>query len=160
MLDTKKEFLTIIDKLENEDNRDIINISNIFKFGINLIKNSRELREEILDFSNIYQFHIEDVEYDFWLKIDEESMLFKKGTNDKSNVEIFLKMDTFKQIIMKNLLMTKNNKNNDYEFIVSDAYMKGLIKIRGNLTQAIKFKNLILLICKYLKAIIEKNKQN
>ena len=133
-----KTFNSIIDELETEDTEIITTFTRFLEFSINFIQNTQELREEILDFDNIYQFYVNDINFELWMKISKGSIIYKKGIDDNSDLRIFL---------TKNLLLRLLKQ----DITITEAYMKGLLKIQGNISQTVKFRNLIRFYRKYVK---------
>ena len=133
-----KTFNSIIDELETIDTEKITTFNRFLEFGFNLVQTTQELREEILDFDNIYQFYVNDINYEFWIKISKGSIIYKEGVNENSDLRIFL---------TKNLIIRLTK----LEITIIDAYMKGLLNMQGDISQAVKFRNLIKFYREYVK---------
>lgn len=133
-----KTFNSIIDELETIDTEKITTFNRFLEFGFNLVQTTQELREEILDFDNIYQFYVNDINYEFWIKISKGSIIYKEGVNENSDLRIFL---------TKNLIIRLTKQ----EITIIDAYMKGLLNMQGDISQAVKFRNLIKFYREYVK---------
>ncbi len=130
----------IIDKLNNSEEEVVEILDKFINFGISLIQNTDELLEEILDFDEIYQFHITDINFNFWIEVSRGKIIYKKGFNKNTSLRIFFT----KELILK---IFKG------EIGGAEAYMKGLMKVNGNLSHAFKIKNFLRLLIDYLKAI-------
>ncbi|MHA1468300.1 MAG: SCP2 sterol-binding domain-containing protein, partial [Promethearchaeota archaeon] len=102
------------------------------------IQSTQELREEILDFDNIYQFYVNDINFELWIKISNGSIIYKKGINDNSDLRIFFFFFLLLRLIKQDITIT-------------EAYMKGLLKIQGDISQVVKFRNLVRFYRKYVK---------
>ena len=68
MLDSK-HFNSVINKLETQDEEFIITLDKIIKLGVEVVKNTEEIHEEIIDYNDIYQIFITDLNFNFWLKL-------------------------------------------------------------------------------------------
>ena len=53
-----KHFNSVINKLETQDEEFIIELDKIIKLGVEVVKNTEEIREEIIDYNDIYQIFI------------------------------------------------------------------------------------------------------
>ncbi len=133
-----KTFNSIIDELETKDTEKLTAFNRFLEFSINIVQTTQELREEILDFDNIYQFYVNDINFEFWIKISKGSIIYKKGINENYDLRMFL---------TKNLLLRLIKQ----DITINDAYMKGLLKMQGDISQAVKFRNLIKFYRKYVK---------
>ncbi len=133
-----KTFNSIIDELETEETEIVATFTRFLEFSINFIQSTQELREEILDFDNIYQFYVNDINFELWIKISNGSIIYKKGINNNSDLRIFLTKNLLLRLIKQDITIT-------------DAYMKGLLKIQGDISQVVKFRNLVRFYSKYVK---------
>ena len=136
MLDSKKYEL-VIHQLDNKDEEFIAVLDKIIKMGVGLVQNTEELREEILDYDYICQILVKDINFNFWLKISHGNITYKRGINSNA---------TFKVTYTKNILIKILKR----EIYGSEAYMKGLIKVDGNLTQGLRYTKLFRMLLKYL----------
>ncbi|MFW9881944.1 MAG: SCP2 sterol-binding domain-containing protein [Candidatus Thorarchaeota archaeon] len=138
-----KYFRSVVLNLENNTEEFITALEGIIRFGVNIIKNTEELREEILDFDDIYQISITDINYHFWFKILNGTILYKRGVNREATFSIKYKKDLFIKILKREMLGT-------------DAYMKGKIQVDGDLTQGLRFIKLFRIFIKYINNGIKK----
>jgi len=130
----------IVDKLSNSDQEVIDILDRFIRIGISLIHATEELREEILDFDELYQFHFSDINFNFWIKISQGKVTYKKGYNENNSLRIYFTRDLIVKIFKEEIGGT-------------EAYMKGLLKVQGNLSHAFKIKKFLRLLIEYLKAI-------
>ena len=130
----------IVDKLSNSDQEVIDILDRFIRIGISLIHATEELREEILDFDELYQFHFSDISFNFWIKISQGKVTYKKGYNENNSLRIYFTRDLIVKIFKEEIGGT-------------EAYMKGLLKVQGNLSHAFKIKKFLRLLIEYLKAI-------
>ena len=136
MLDSKS-FNSVLNDLENHDGEFINALDRFIKFAVSKFTITEELREEIVDFEDTYQIIITDVNFSFWLKVANGSMFYKRGINRSASVKIMYNKDTFVRILKR-------------EMSGIDAFMKGVIKVDGDLFQGLRFVKLFRLFMKYL----------
>jgi hypothetical protein len=136
MLDSKKYEL-VIHQLNNKDEEFIAVLDKIIKMGVGLVQSTEELREEILDYDYICQILVKDINLNFWLEISHGNITYRRGINNNA---------TFKVTYTKDILIKILKR----EIYGSEAYMKGLIKVDGNLTQGLRYTKLFRMLLKYL----------
>ena len=136
MLDSKG-FRSVIHDLENNTEEFITALDRIIKLGVSIIKTTEELREEIIDYDDIYQISITDINYHFWFKVSNGTIMYKKGINRGDSFRVKYKKDIFIKILKREMNGT-------------DAYMKGKIKVDGDLTQGLRFIKLFRIFIKYI----------
>ena len=136
MLDSKG-FRSVIHDLEHNNEEFIAALNRFIMIAVNLIKDFGELREEIVDYDDIYQILITDINFNFWIKISNGTIIYKKGINREASFRVKYEKDIFIKILKR-------------EMEGSDAYMKGLIKVDGDLTQGLRFTKLFRLLLKFI----------
>ncbi len=132
-----KSYNSVIHYLEYHDEEFIATLDKIIKFAVNKFKITEELREEIIEYDDIYQIIITDIDFNFWLNISHGSIIYKKGINRSASFRIRYTEDILVKILKREMYGT-------------DAYMKGIIKVDGDLSQGLKFIKLFRLFIKYL----------
>ncbi len=132
-----KSYSSVIHYLENHDEEFIATLDKIIKFAVNKFKITEELREEIIEYDDIYQIIITDIDFNFWLNISNGSIIYKKGINRSASFRIRYTEDILVKILKREMYGT-------------DAYMKGIIKVDGDLSQGLRFIKLFRLFIKYL----------
>jgi len=137
MLDSKK-FNSIIHELENKEEEFIAILDKIIKMGVNFLQNTEELREEIMDYDYIYQILVSDINFKFWLKVSRGSIMYKRGINPNATFRVSFTKDIMIKILKR-------------EMYGSEAYMKGIIKVDGDLTQGLRYIKVFRLLLKYIK---------
>ncbi len=137
MLDSKK-FNSVIHELENKEEEFIAILDKIIKMGVNFLQNTEELREEIMDYDYIYQILISDINFKFWLKVSRGSIMYKRGINPNATFRVSYTKDIMIKILKR-------------EMYGSEAYMKGIIKVDGDLTQGLRYIKVFRLLLKYIK---------
>ena len=144
MLDSK-HFNSVINKLENQDEEFIIALDKIIKLGVEIVKNTEEIREEIIDYNDIYQIFITDLNFNFWLKVSKGSIIYKKGINRSASFRVKYTKDLMIKILKR-------------ETSGTDAYMRGIIKVDGDLTQGLRFIKLFRIVFNYISNGFNKKK--
>lgn len=137
MLDSKK-FNSVIHELENKEEEFIAILDKIIKMGVNFLQNTEELREEIMDYDYICQILIYDINFKFWLKVSRGSIMYKRGINPNATFRVNYTKDIIIKILKR-------------EMYGSEAYMKGIIKVDGDLTQGLRYIKVFRLLLKYIK---------
>ena len=137
MLDSKS-FRSVVHDLENNDEEFITALDRIISFAVNLVKNTEELREEIIDYDDIYQILLTDINFNFWLKVSNGSIMYKKGINRSATFKVRYTKDIFIKIFKREMAGT-------------DAYMKGKIKVDGNLSDGLRFIKIFRLFIQYVE---------
>ncbi|MFX1410996.1 MAG: SCP2 sterol-binding domain-containing protein [Promethearchaeota archaeon] len=136
MLNSKK-FNSVIHELEKNDEEFIAILDKIIKLGVNFFQNTEELIEEINDYDYTYQIFVTDINFNFWLKVSRGSIMYKRGIHPKAT----FKVSYTKEILIKILKR---------EMYGSEAYMKGIIKVDGDLTQGLRYIKVFRLLLKYI----------
>ena len=136
MLDSKG-FRSVIHDLESNNEEFITALNRFIMLAVSIIKNTEDIREEIIDYDDIYQILITDLNFNFWIKISNGTILYKKGINREASFRVKYKKDIFIKILKREMSGT-------------DAYMKGKIKVDGNLTQGLRFIKLFRLLLKFI----------
>ena len=136
MLDSKS-FNSVINDLESKNQEFITNLDKVIKMGINIVMNTEELLEEIKDYDFIYQIFITDINFNFWFKVSNGSIIYKKGVNRDASFRVKYTKDIIIKILKREIYGTV-------------AYMKGIIKVDGDLTQGLRFIKLFRLIIAYI----------
>ncbi len=131
---------SIINKLTDNDQEVVQVLDKFINFGINLIQTTDELLEEIIDFDAVYQFHITDLSFNFWIGVSKGNITYKKGVNKNTSIRIFFTKDLILNIFKGEISGT-------------EAYMKGWMKVHGNLSHAFKVKNFLRLLVDYMKLV-------
>ncbi len=80
MLESKR-FKTVIHDLGNNNEEIIADLNRAIKFIVHYINNTEELREEIRDYDDICQIKISDINFNFWFRLSNGMLYYKKGIN-------------------------------------------------------------------------------
>jgi putative sterol carrier protein len=142
MLDSKS-FRSVVHELENSDEDFISALDRIISFAVNIVKNTEELREEIIDFDDIYQILLTDINFNFWIKVSNGSIIYRKGINRSATFRVRYTKDIFIKILKRDMEGT-------------DAFMKGKIKVDGNLSEGLRFVKIVRLFLTFVENGIRK----
>jgi len=132
-----KSFSSVIHDLENQDGEFIGVLDKVIKFAVSTIRNTEELQEEIVDYDDVYQIILTDINFNFWLKISNGSIIYKKGINRSASFRVKYTKDILVKILKREMYGT-------------DAFMKGIIKVDGDLSQGLRFIKLFRMFLEYL----------
>jgi hypothetical protein len=130
-------FSSVLHDLEHQDEEFIASLDKIINYIVYKFKVTEELREEILDYDIIYQIIITDINYNFWLNLSKGSIIYKKGINRNASFKVKYTKDILIKILKREIYGT-------------DAFIKGLLKVDGNLSQGLRYIKLFRLFLKYL----------
>ena len=136
MLDSKG-FRSVIHDLESNNEEFITALNRFIMLAVSIIKNTEDISEEIIDYDDIYQILITDINFNFWIRVSNGTIIYKKGINRESSFRVKYKKDIFIKILKREMSGT-------------DAFMKGKIKVDGNLTQGLRFIKLFRLLLKFI----------
>ncbi len=140
-----KSLNSVLTNLENHDGELIVVLDKFIKFAVDKFMNTEDLREEIEGFNDVYQIIINDLDFNFWLKISNNSMIYKKGINRNASFTVKYTKDILIKILKREMYGT-------------DAFMKGLIKVDGDLSQGLRFMKLFRIFLIYLNNGFKKMK--
>jgi hypothetical protein len=124
LLDDNEKFIAIIDRIINA--------------GVNLINNTDELREELMGFDGIYQTNIEDADFNYWFQISEDRLHYEKGEHPEAPFRCYFTKDLFIKILMRELSGT-------------EEFLKGKLRVDGDLSQGLKYVKFHRVFFKYLQ---------
>jgi hypothetical protein len=148
MIDSNRISI-ILQSLESTDEQFKANIDKIFKIGLEIANNTIEFKDEMICYGDfICHIYIKDLDFNIWVnsyqgKLSYNTNYYESHTNDKTIIHFILKKDILKKII-------------NQKMYASEAYMKGLVEIEGNLADAMKIKNLVRYFFKLLRYLVNK----
>ena len=128
-------ILLILNSLESPKASFKATVDKFIKVAIKIARDSEDVKDELELYDDIiYHIYIYDIDYNIWIKKKGTSLSFNNSCYEENpeNVEILHFLLT-KNIIRKILIRKVQ---------ASDAFMRGLIKINGNLSDAIHARNL------------------
>ena len=145
--------LSIVDLNDRSEDSNEFNITIIDKFirlGISIANETEEFQEEIeLYDDKMYHIYIKDVDYNIWLKKIGGTFTYSNSYYEENSEELSVIHFFFTKTIMKKVITRKIQ--------AADAFMRGLVKIRGKLSDAIHAKNLLSLFFTYMDYIAYKS---
>ncbi|MGV9199593.1 MAG: SCP2 sterol-binding domain-containing protein [Promethearchaeia archaeon] len=102
----------------------------LFRHIIDDFNNIEEMNEEIKGLEEIYQISIPDLDTNFWIEFKNRKVFIKEDVHPNPELTISIRVKVLKKLI-------EGSVN------ISEAYMKGLTKLEGDLSHAIKLRNLL-----------------
>jgi len=132
-------IVMMLNSLESTDNNFKSMLDEIIKLGITIANNSKEIHEDLKLYEDtIYHAYIYDIDYNIWIKMVEGFLTYSNSYYEANSEEInVIHLILTKKILRK--IITRKIQ-------VADAYMRGLIKIRGSdeyMSGLIKIKNIL-----------------
>lgn len=144
-------ILMIMNSLESPNNSFKATIEKFIKVAIKIANESEDFKDELILYDDfIYHIYIYDIDYNIWIKKKGTSLSFSSSFYEENSENVEILHFFLTKNIMRKILIRKVQ--------VSDACMRGLIKINGNLSDAMHARNLwkIFLACMdYLAEKIE-----
>jgi len=132
-------IVMMLNSLESTESKFISTLDELIKLGITIANSSKEIYEDLKLYEDtIYHMYIYDIDYNIWIKIVDGFLTYNNSYYEANSEEI----DVIHLILTKKVLrkiMTRRIQ-------VADAYMRGLIKIRGSdedMSGLIKIKNIL-----------------
>jgi hypothetical protein len=128
---------TLIELLEKDDQNFSSILERIIKAGVAIVNDALELQEEISGYDDTYQTSILDVGYDYWLTLKQGKLEYGRGIHPKATFTVSYTKNLIIQILKKELNGT-------------DAFMKGRLRVNGDLSQGLHYIKIFRLFIKYL----------
>lgn len=129
---------SLLDILEKDASQFVRVLDRIIKMGVKIFNSTEELQEELVGFDDIYQTYITDMDFNYWLKVTNGKIEYKRGVNPDAP----FKMNYTKDMIVKILKR---------EISGTDAFMRGEINVEGSLTQGLRYIKLFRTFFKYVQ---------
>jgi len=132
-------IVMMLNSLESTESKFKSTLDELIKLGITIANNSKEIHEDLKLYEDtIYHMYIYDIDYNIWIKIVDGFLTYNNSYYEANSEEInIIHLILTKKILRK--IMTRRIQ-------VADAYMRGLIKIRGSdeyMRGLIKIKNIL-----------------
>ena len=125
----------ILNSLESPKNSFKSTIDKFIKVAIKIANESKDFKDELKLYDDIiYHIYINDIDYNIWIKKKGTSLSFNNSFYEENSENVEILHFLLTKNIMRKILIRKEQ--------VSDACMRGLIKINGNLSDAIHARNL------------------
>ena len=135
MIDSN-DILLMLNSLESSESTFKSTIDKFIRLGIKIANETEEFQEELRLYEDkIYHIYINDMDYNIWLKkiggyFSYNNSIYEENSEELSVIHFFLTKTIMKKVITQKLQ-------------AEDAFMRGLIKIRGKLADAILARNLL-----------------
>lgn len=129
---------SLLEILEKDTSQFVRVLDRIIKMGVKIFNSTEELQEELLGFDDIYQTYITDMDFNYWLKVTNGKIEYKRGVNPDAP----FKMNFTKDMIVKILKR---------EISGTHAFMRGEINVEGSLTQGLRYIKLFRTFFKYVQ---------
>jgi len=133
-----KLLQSILGELEKNGDKFKPIFDRMLKLAIGIVQSTEELREEIGDQAEIFQTYITDVDIQYWIHVEDGNIRYGQGVNENASVKVWMTKEMILQILKGDLMGT-------------EAYMKGVLKAQGSLTQGLRYIKLYRLFFDYMK---------
>ncbi|MFW9936718.1 MAG: SCP2 sterol-binding domain-containing protein [Promethearchaeota archaeon] len=134
----RRAISNLLKNLEGDKEDFIKGLDMIIKAGVKIVNSTEELKEELIGFDDIYQTSVIDLGFNYWLQVSDGKLSYQKGLNSDAS----FKMNYTKELIIKIL---------KGEISGTDAFMKGKIKVEGEISQGLRYVKLFRIFTKYLE---------
>jgi hypothetical protein len=129
---------SILDGILEDDEKFLSVIDRIINAGVKIVNNTEELKEELREFEGIYQTYVYDANFSYWFEVSEAKVSYKRGVNSKAPFSCYFTKELFIKILTRELSGT-------------DEFLKGRIRVDGDLSQGLKYVKFHRLFFKYIK---------
>ncbi len=139
-------ILVMLNSLDSSKSKFKSTIDKFIRLSIKIANETEEFQEELKLFDDkIYHIYISDSDYNIWLKkiggsVVYNNSYYEENSEGLSVIHFFLSKTTMKKVITRKIQ-------------ADDAFMRGLIKIRGDVSDAMCAKNLLSLFFRYMDYI-------
>ena len=133
-----KLLQSILGELESDGDKFKSVFDKFLKISIGIIQDTDELREEIGDQAEIFQTYVSDLDIQYWFQIADGNITYGQGVNENASVEIWMTKEMILKILRGDIMG-------------SEAYMRGILKAHGSLTQGLRYLKLYRLFFEYMK---------
>jgi len=136
----------MLNSLDSSKNAFKSTLDNFIRLSIKIANETEEFQEELKLFDDkIYHIYVSDSDYNIWLKKIGRSVVYNNSYYEENSeglsvIHFFLTKTTMKKVITRKIQ-------------AADAFMRGLIKIRGDVSDAMCAKNLLSLFFRYMDYI-------
>ena len=140
-------ILMMLNSLDSSKNAFKSTIDKFIRLSIKIANETEEFQEELKLFDDkIYHIYINDSDYNIWLKkiggsVAYNNSYYEENSEGLNVIHFFLTKTTMKNVITRKIQ-------------ADDAFMRGLIKIRGALSDAMCANNLLSLFFRYMDYIM------
>jgi len=128
-------ILMILNSLESPRNSFKATLDKFIKEAIKIANESEDFKDELELYDDIiYHIYIYDIDYNVWIKKKGISLSFNNSFYEENSENFEILHCILTKNIMRKILIRKVQ--------ASDAFMRGLIEINGNLSNAIHARHL------------------
>jgi len=139
-------ILMMLNSLESSESTFKSTIDKFIRLGIKITNETEEFQEELQLYEDkIYHIYINDMDYNIWLKKIGGSFTYNNSFYEENSEELSVIHFFLTKTVMKNVITRKMQ--------AADAFMRGLIKIRGKVADAIQARNFLSLFFTYMDYI-------
>ncbi|MFW9951812.1 MAG: hypothetical protein ACFFKA_16975 [Candidatus Thorarchaeota archaeon] len=137
----------MLNSLDSNDREVKSTLENLIKFVIKVAYESEEIQDELLLYDDLYfHIYIYDIDFNIWIKkfgaiLTFNTSYYENVPKEMNIIHYILSKKTIKRIFTQRLNP-------------ADAYMKGLVQIQGNLSNAIITRNLLKVFFQYINFYI------
>ena len=136
---TPDKLENILCELEEDKEKFKVILDKVLKFAVATFNSVEELQEELIDIEDIYQAFIDEIDMQYWIKVSDEKMEYHQGVNESASVRAWFTCNLIINILKG-------------EAVGSEAYMKGVIKAHGSLSQGLRYIKLYRAFFRYINA--------
>ncbi|MFX0049427.1 MAG: hypothetical protein ACFE8G_14900 [Candidatus Hermodarchaeota archaeon] len=139
-------ILMILNSLESSESTFKSTIDKFIRLGIKIANETEEFSEELKLYDDImYHIYINDIDYNIWLTKTGGSFTYHNSYYEENSeglrvIHFFLTKTIMRKVITRKLK-------------APDAFMRGLIKIKGEVSDAMLARNLLSLLFTYMDYI-------
>jgi hypothetical protein len=139
----------MLNSLESSERTFKSTIDKFIRLGISIANETEEFQEELeLYEDKMYHIYIKDIDYNIWLKKIGGSVSYSNSYYEENSEELSVIHFFFTKTIMKKVITRKIQ--------AADAFMRGVIKIQGKVSDAIQARNLLSLFFRFMDYIAYK----
>ena len=143
-------ILMILNSLESPRTSFKATLDKFIKEAIKIANVSEDFKDELELYDDIiYHIYIYDIDYNIWIKKKGTSLSFNNSFYEENSENFEILHCILTKNIMRKILIRKVQP--------SDAYMRGLIEINGNLSNAIHARHLWKTFLACMDYLAEKN---
>lgn len=142
VIDTKV-INTVLSALGASDEKFKNSLDKFLKLSIKIANDSEEIRDELALYDDmIFHVYMPDLEYNIWIKIKESELQYNMNL-----YEVIPKNVRAIHYILNRKAMSKIIKQ---EMTAAEAYLKGLVSIDGEFSDALISRNILDLFFSYI----------
>ena len=139
-------ILMVLNSLESSERTFKSTIDKFIRLGIKIANETEEFQEELeLYDDKMYHIYINDLDYNIWLKKIGSSVTYSNSYYEENSEGLGVIHFFCTKSIMKEVITRKIK--------AADAFMRGLMKIRGQISDAIQAKNLLSMFFTFMEYI-------